>query len=75
MHICLNCGRRQAQREGDTFTCAACGYIWTVEDEQRMAHYLRAQGRLPATAGGVEPAQPAPEEVELNEPAPRRKRA
>lgn len=62
MHFCFNCGRRHAQRQGDSFMCPDCQHAWTVEDEQRMAVYIRAQG--------FQPAEPAADVQRLTEPAP-----
>lgn len=46
---CLSCGSGAVVRTGDSFKCAACGYEWTVADEQANARYLMAsQGRKPA---------------------------
>jgi hypothetical protein len=55
MYHCINCGRRAATRQNDTFTCGRCGFEWDVAFEQANAAYLRAQGREPATAAGAVP--------------------
>lgn len=73
MYPCINCGRRTAQRVHDLFICDACGHTWTVEDEQRMAHYLRAQGREPAEPEVVEEPELSDngyQMADLTKPAP-----
>ncbi|MFA7386079.1 MAG: hypothetical protein WCZ87_00305 [Thiohalobacteraceae bacterium] len=61
MHICINCGKRSATRTVNSFACEACGYVWDVAFEQRMAHYLAAQGRKPAEPVPEPDASAAPE--------------
>jgi uncharacterized Zn finger protein (UPF0148 family) len=48
MHQCINCNSKEVARDGDTFTCARCGYTWDVAHEQANAAYLASQGREPA---------------------------
>lgn len=71
---CINCNSRNVTRDGDSFTCARCGYQWDVAHEQANRAYLRTQGREPAktlaelaeseaasaleAALGLEPIQP-----------------
>lgn len=51
-HLCINCNANQVTRNGDTFTCKKCKFVWDVAHEQENAAYLRAQGRLPAQPMG-----------------------
>jgi hypothetical protein len=70
---CINCGAARAERDGDLLSCSACGHAWTVEDEARMAGYIRrALRREPLVPSGEMPQMDAqPEDVELiTEPAP-----
>ena len=48
--LCINCNSSEVAREGDSFTCARCGYTWDVAHEQANAAYLASQGRTPAQA-------------------------
>ncbi len=59
MHHCINCGRRAATRQGDTFTCERCHFEWDVAFEQANAAYLRTQGRTPAQPWAEEQAAAA----------------
>jgi hypothetical protein len=46
--LCINCNSSEVARDGDSFTCARCGYQWDVAHEQANAAYLASQGREPA---------------------------
>ena len=66
MYHCINCGKQAALRAGNDFLCGICGFAWDVTFEQRISHYLAAQGRVPA--------RPEPELVQQPKSAARRRK-